>query len=450
MDCPICLDPLNNTLVFSCGHACCQPCYELSGITTCPICRGEITSTTPAPWLNCKSNDCSNDCSNDIPRDFESFEQNDIKPKEIIDPRGYELKETAGIIAGMVRPVATEVDAIMDTKYRKAKVIDDEYNKGVQQLICARLTKLAVLEAESQKLLEADASKVKTQEYYNQGLEHLAQTCLSLSTQTTQVLDQALPIYKDKLDDILFQWPFDISPMQPKGHLPSSRGYYVYVEKLNDFIHIVGNVINCGNESVLVAELIKVKSYGGLIYALNTTRINVYDHMLNLVSVYHFNDKVYDFYVHQGKVGLISDEKVWRPMDERTLGTTFMNKKFVFPMTLPITTEVAGDTLYVRSHYESNTCTVVDDAPVITNSELDPCNQHGMFVSNDMLYTYTSDSKATTLPKTNSNLVHSEEIETSSMLRKKVLPPYVKFYPGARNTVLCVKDKDATLLKLDV
>jgi len=422
MNCPICLDPLDNTVIFSCGHACCQPCYELSAIIACTICRSKITSTTAAPWLNCRSNELEDD----------SLEP---KPKEIVDSRGHELIKTANAIAGIVKPIITSIEAIMEAKCRKTKAIEEYHDQEVRRLEYVRQAKLTALETESQKLLDADAANVKTQEYYNQGLEHLAQTCLLLSTQTKQVLDQALPMYQRKIDDALFPWPFGISPGQPKGSLPSGSGYYVYVEKLRNFIHVKDDVINCGDRSVLIANLIVVKSYDGLIYALSPNRINVYNHKLILVNIRNFNSKVCEFYVYSGKIGVISD-------NTHNLGTVFKGKEITLPIMFSITAEVAAGTLYVKSNDSIFSYTVVEDILVTSN---DSCASHGIFVLNDMLYAYKSNSKKTILKYP--RIEDSMNVVYTTLSIK--LPPYIKIYPGARNTILCVKGKEATLVSME-
>lgn len=90
MNCPICLENLNESLVFSCSHACCRLCYVASGITACPLCRDKITKTTPSPWLDCYQ----------LQEQFQDFYDQDNRQskRQIVDPRGYQLVETAAEI----------------------------------------------------------------------------------------------------------------------------------------------------------------------------------------------------------------------------------------------------------------------------------------------------------------------------------------------------------------
>lgn len=175
------------------------------------------------------------------------------------------------------------------------------------------------IESEAQRLLDVDASDVKCQEYYNQGLEHLAKTCMALSTQQAQVLDQAIPFYQPQIDDMLFKWPLGITQYRPTdiSNLPnrncSSRhnsssseqsssqsssysedvssfgsasawpdhnyekrelpSLFIYVEEVDDFLYVIGNTVYLGNNhdrrnNVVCYGIRQNKVYGKIIYLM--------------------------------------------------------------------------------------------------------------------------------------------------------------------------------------
>ncbi len=51
--CAICIDLLVDPVVGTCGHDFCRVCYEtwLAKATLCPLCRQQLSTTTPGPLL---------------------------------------------------------------------------------------------------------------------------------------------------------------------------------------------------------------------------------------------------------------------------------------------------------------------------------------------------------------------------------------------------------------
>lgn len=178
---------------------------------------------------------------------------------------------------------------------------------------------LSRLHTETQKSLDKDANIVKIQEYRNQSLEHLAQTCLSLSTQTTDVLNQALPVYQDKINRVMLE-----EKLNKILGIVSSKNYFafgffpigediikllfVYVEKVNDFAYINAKTLILGSNQIDLqfeeSDHKILKTYDGLVYLMIGSKVTVYDTELNVISTIDNNDSrsAVNFYVYQGMV----------------------------------------------------------------------------------------------------------------------------------------------------
>lgn len=444
MQCPICLEDLDQALVFSCGHSCCSPCYTASEITTCPYCRQAITTTTPAPWLNCRSSSYS-----DPSEASDSLEIN-----QIADIRGHELVRSAALLRAKMSSVVSKIGIILKDRDDGIKRINEHYQSELNKIAISRDRAMAQLAQNTQVQLDQDETNVKSQEYNNQDLEHLALTCMALSTQTSQVLNQALPIHQPRIRKLLFEWPFGITPSRPQGRLPHRLRKYIYVEGPDICIQVDGKTIfyeemDPADRSkhiryeVTFTDYPNVKAYDGKIYVLiqnsSQATVFVFDSRLKHIDTIDPQlskyDKVKDFYMDQGKL-----QFVYEPL---ACGRTYasLHGKLHEIYTINVTNaEVVGDTLYLRDY---------DRVILIQHNDnkfIDPRNQttttfnnSRFFVSNDKVYIYNRNS---------SNTFVRLLVDNGEMLVYKG-PSTADYIPWARNTILMIEGEKATLLKLD-
>ena len=290
MNCPICLEQLMNPVTFDCRHLCCQPCFIASEITHCPICRTEITTTISVPW---NSIDSSVDSSLNASAD--SFLINVRNTEDCLESQS--LLESSLVIRSKCKEVISRAGTIVSRYEGLVKYYNNKYDKKQRKLDKKRKRKMEKLKGQFDESLQQDDNKVKQLEYYNQGLNHVADTCLALATQPPDVIAQALPLYQTKIDELSFDWPLGLSPTFPSIDLDDhSSTFHVYIEKVNDFVYLD---ISIGSRDIIVlsphtvnprvSKVLHIVSDGNLIYCLvepsmfKPLEIWTYDLGLNLL-----------------------------------------------------------------------------------------------------------------------------------------------------------------------
>lgn len=346
MQCPICLDDLRQSVIFSCHHACCSPCYIASEITTCPYCRHPITTTQPAPWLDSTSSYLEQTNEKEF----------DKRESEIVDPRGYMLLDQAHRIRGRCLPIVSCVDKIIAMQEEETQKLDYVLQVKIKALQQEYEAKVQQIQGKVNQLLTQDEMEVKRQEYHNQGLEHLAITCQALSTRSTEVLNQAIPMYQGRIDSILFEWPLGLTPTPRLNSLNTLKSLdstnvtgpsnvivlddliismpyklYTYVPEVNQFVYADGKFLCLGAHrtkcehiwSIKVANNIYVMSGKGL---YNHT-ISEYDTKLNLLRVLTYGRVIVDFILDQSQGEVIP---IYASNHPSGLGSmfTYKNKEY--------------------------------------------------------------------------------------------------------------------------
>lgn len=356
MRCPICLDKFNDSVIFSCTHGCCRRCFQVSEITKCPICRGPVSTVTPAPWLDTMSQlEDTQDYNEDYDEDQDTDEEFDLeahqeyqkyqseyqdnqqyepyerheKSRPVVDNRGYKLIQISNQIMASANTIFSKSDFILAYHETKVSAVEKKYqlqlDEFMKKLVENKEKDLLDLQAETQKSLDKDANVVKIQEYRNQSLEHLAQTCRSLSTQTTEVLDQALPVYRDKINRVMLEGKLNkiLSIVSPKscfefGFLHKQeiiKPLIVYVEKANDFAYVHDETLFFGSHEIRLqfedSDIKILKTYNDLIYLMIGNEVTVYDTELDIVFTADSDTKLkntkmpVNFYVSQGLVNFV-------------------------------------------------------------------------------------------------------------------------------------------------
>lgn len=302
MNCPICLDPLRQSVIFSCTHACCSVCVRESKITACPLCRHPIESTTPSPWLD-NSND--NDNSSNFNDNFSNFNSNDNFED---DGSKEDLCRIAAEVMENLLPVTTGVDRIMLNAQKKIDEAEDCYQQAIEEAEQQRNKTLKTINKETQKLLDMDSVSVKQQEYYNQGMEHLSYTCLALSTQPQHVLKQVLPLYEAKIREALNKRPSGMSLLTHSFEQPilSQAKLFTYVKPLNEFVYVLNNMLILGTKATFLSGINQIEYNYNLIYVSTGSKVIVYDLDLILVSVtditHSSEEHCLAFYLHGSKI----------------------------------------------------------------------------------------------------------------------------------------------------
>lgn len=251
MDCPICLEKLSNSVAFACGHGCCLPCLDASEIQVCPLCRKQITSQVPTPWLDFQNCEEDQDNSKNYTEERETNIQVDLieyyLSKPIVDPRGNDLRKYYQETMSLVKPIVSNIPNIIEKYQTSIETTTQEYQQTLKKLEAKYQEDMKNHDIKLQKHVQKEETKIKEQEYHNQGMTHLATTLLSLSIQSTEVLNQALPVYESKIADLPSFWPLGISPMKPKGDMLGS--HYVYIPEKDDFVYELNGVIHMGTRS---------------------------------------------------------------------------------------------------------------------------------------------------------------------------------------------------------
>lgn len=100
------------------------------------------------------------------------------------------------------------------------------------------------MQKERNKKLDASHLSIKSQEYINSNLEFFAYTCISLSTQSTEVLDQALLKYTELIELGFVNWPLGLTPSTPEGTI--EKGLYAFFRNTDEIVIGKRAGISCG------------------------------------------------------------------------------------------------------------------------------------------------------------------------------------------------------------
>lgn len=420
MDCPICLEQLMNPVTFDCRHLCCQPCFIASEITHCPICRTKITTTISVSW---KSADSSLNASVDssLNASIDSIFPTLVRNTEDSLER-QSLLASSLVIRSKCKEVISYAGTVVSRYEGLVKYYNDKYDKKQRKLDKRRKRKMEELKRQFDDSLQQDDNKVKQLEYYNQGLNHVADTCLALATQPPDIISQVLPLYQAKIDELSFDWPLGLSPTFPSIDLDHSSTCHVYIEKINDFVYLD---ISPGLRETIVLpphtvtprvnKVLHIVSDGNLIYCLvepsmfRTLEIWTYDLGLNLLCTTSSPGLSF-IYIHNGSLCEIT-------RCSEGFVTQFNGAPFCFDIE-PITNVVVfNNTLYVSNRYDT----------ILTSSG--ESKDAKIFAKDGSLFEYS-------YPDNSNTIVHEHKHNSWHFPSKRPFPGCGTFFPGARNTVI--------------
>lgn len=350
MNCPICLEDLCNSVTFPCTHVCCQRCLTESQITACPYCRGPVQPTTPSPWLDSSSSSsCSDSSSSDSSSSDNSISGNLIRnTKGSDDSRRQQLVSDASDLLGRMVEVRDNRPTIIQRCEDKIQLTKQRYAEEHAKLTLAMEKELQALETEKLKQIEEEDNCIKQQEYHNQHLQYLSDVCMSLSTKDPHMLDLALPMYKDKLEQALGK-PGTMSPTKNYSDMPML--FYVYVPAGDCFassdgvgIYYQDSVYDVNVEKN--GNITQLKCYNNIIYAATRKKIFL---LINGMLCPSKNEGI-DFYVQDGRIIFIKKS--------HATTTVYANGKNL-SLTFDPTGRIEGNStgVYVRSKFGVVYCT---------------------------------------------------------------------------------------------
>lgn len=262
---------------------------------------------------------------------------------------------------------------------------------------------------------------------------------MALSTQTSEVLDQSLPAHQPKIRDMLFEWPFGITPDYPEGVLPSSESRfpddYIYLDGPDVCIRVMDKTMSYTEvnpktvcKTVTFANYPKVKCYDDKIYAYVDTAVLVYNSRLEHIDTIRPQngkyDEVKDFYMDQGKIQFAYSLLATR----HTYGTLYGKPIEITDI------EVVGNIFCLR---DWNKVMLFRN---LGKTFIDPrdheIRKFETAVSLLAKCTYSGSSEGTFVKLFGTKLVYKG-------------PPGACYVPWAKNTVLMINGLKATLLTLD-
>ena len=327
MNCPICLDKLRNSVIFDpCKHSCCQICYTASEIKNYPYCRERIDSISPSPWLDSQDEDLENIEDVDIVNDI-------VKIKPITDVRGHDLLLIAKKLETKIKPIVSQEDNIVEDKILMIqqhrlkeilKELENNYLASVKRVEKEFDAAVKAIQLTINENLARNTLQCKEQEYYNQNIEYLIQTCLSLSTQPSVILDEVLPIYQSKIEEVSFDWPFDLIPtaiptvpslfpnerrdtLLPCEAKKKHASNYYYIPSIENYLHTIGKSLYLKDKSITLVDKtrVEIRVYNSYIYLKSiddkNTYITIFDDNLTLISEKVFTMQNIKFLVHNGQ-----------------------------------------------------------------------------------------------------------------------------------------------------
>lgn len=431
MDCPIYLEKLTNSVTFTCGHACCLLCLQASEIKVCPLCRKQITTWSPTPWLDFQRQDFQR-------QDFQEEHQNQSLEnyyfnKPTVDPRGDALRQAYVEFNSLRIPIVSEVLALVNKYQKLADEENRKYQEQLQTLEANHQKDLKIIEKQLQKEIQKEETRVKGQEYHNQSLTHLATTMLALSIQTSEVLDQAIPVYESKLDSLPSRWPWGISPLRQNGVKPKGK-HFVYVHVKNDFVYERDGYIIMGErKSNIRGELpvVRIKCSATAIYVLRTVRMFVYDLELNLIDNFSCS-YANDFY-------LDGDTPIMCTVSGSKSITTLNGVKIKLDHGWDCkidNIEYLNGQLYIYDEAYNRTKVYIlesDDLNTEVAITIVEATTGNFFVSQGKVYYYIVGRKTVIFLPNNNEIA---------------MPGKCRIYPGRKNTVLCENTNGLTLVEL--
>lgn len=440
-DCPICLERLTNSVAFTCGHGCCLPCLQASDITVCPLCRAKITGFSPTPWLDSQSNSEIDDSTIEVNFQEPNLQGESLEAyylsRPMVDPRGETLRQAYVEINSLCVPIVSDLPDLVNSYHQRVEQENKRYQGKLRQLEAEHQKYLESIAVNSQKDIQTEETKIKKQEYHNQGMVHLATTLLALSIQPTEVLDQALPVYKSKLASLPSLWPLGISPMRP--HKERAGEHYVFVPSKNDFVYEYNGYIVMGKRECNLGRhlpIIRIKFMQseshplGLIYVLRGEGFHccvvVLDIDLNIVKTLPFA-YARDFYL-DGKTPIMIVPS------QRYFTTTLDRQKVTLECKSVDNVEYFNGKLYVYSKLSNKT--YVYKSPVMGSPKVVKKESGNFFISQGQVYYFTID----------------EATNTTDIFRQDysciTVPGECQIYPGYKNTVLCRNGVNFTLVQL--
>lgn len=425
LECPICLEALRNSVAFTCGHSCCHQCLQATDLQLCPICRMKITSTTPSPWLDTKLN--SNKPEDEDEDSLDSCLKSSYFDRPILDPRGHVLRQVHGTMVEMLRDchVVSEVPAIIQDNEEVIRGIKTQYNAKIKALEKELQTRIEKQNKKTQALVDVEETRVKQQEYQIQAIDYLSQTFLALSVQSTEVLDQALPVYQDKLDWYTFDWPLGITPYDPPKTIID--GIRLYIPECNEFLYSNNGVIHLGKIELNFDEMdkiIKIRYNNGLIYIMTEDNMFIFNTNLELIDMYPLVDGQKDFYIKDNQVIPVILKRKYEYM------TTIDNTEFLFLINSVGDIEFVGESLYV---YES----FVDHTYIHNSNGLSETKKGKFVVSDNHVIFYQYDNEK------DKTIITMQDGSEQAFDGKGIL------YPNANNTALYRIGNKARVIQLE-
>lgn len=446
-DCPICLERLTNSVSFTCGHGCCLPCLQASDITVCPCCRAKITGFSPTPWLDSQIQSNSElDDSTMKDNSQDNFQEPNLQgesleayylSKPMVDPRGETLRQAYVEINSLCKPIESKLPDLVNSYHQKVEQENKRYQEKLRQLEAEHQNYLESIAVYSQRDIQKEETIIKEQEYYNQGMIHLATTLLALSIQPTEVLNQALPVYQSKLAELPSLWPLGISPIRPTKAMVGE--HYVFVPSKNDFVYECDGCIFMGEKksklhgSLRMVRIRFTQSEShpmGLIYVLRGKRfqsnIVVFDTDLNVVKTIPFA-YAYDFYLDGETPIMISSSGKY-------FTTTMTGQKVTLELESIDNVEYLNGKLYVYAELSNKTYIYKSSALAYSNKLKKESGN--FFISQGHMYYFTTNAATST-----TNIFRQDHSWIT-------VPGKCQIYPGYKNTVLCRNRMNFTLVQL--